>query len=103
MIEHKPAEDRMIAMQLLTIDEGAFICNIEESDIAKMDAKESGIFVVIHYAIRLDAMFEGRYELHKTKMIETSSIDFYQSFHKKTRLMVRKGQQTADARKRKDG
>ena len=76
MIEHKPTEDGMVAMQLAT-DEGAFICNIEESDIAKMAAKESGIFVVIHHAIRLDAMFEGLYEIHKTKMIETSSIDFY--------------------------
>ena len=91
MIEHKPTEDRMVAMQLTT-EEGAFICNIEESDIAKMAAKESGIFVVIHHAIRLDAMLEGQYELHKTKMIETSSIDFYQSFHKKTGYVTRKAQ-----------
>ena len=55
-----------------------------------MAAKESGIFIVIHHAIRLDAMFEGQYEIHKTKMIETSSIDFYQSFHKKTKYVTRK-------------
>ena len=74
----------MVAMQLTT-DEGAFICNIDESDIVKMAARESGTFVVIHYAIRIDAMYEGQYEIHRTKKIETSSIDYFQSFHKETR------------------
>lgn len=84
MIEHRPTEDSMVAMQLTT-DEGAFICNIDKSDITKMAARESGTFIVIHYAIRLDAMFEGQYEIYESKMVETTSIDSYQSFHKKTR------------------
>ncbi len=71
----------MVAMQLTT-DEGAFICNIDESDVTKMAARESGTFIVIHHVIRLDAMFEGQYEIHRTKMVEASSIDFYRSFHK---------------------
>ena len=89
MIEHQPTGTKMVAMQLTT-DEGAFICNIDESDMTKMAARESGTFIVIHHAIRLDAMFEGQYEIHRTKMIETSSIDFYQSFHKKTTYAARK-------------
>jgi putative sterol carrier protein len=89
MIEHRPTEDSMVAMQLTT-DEGAFICNIDRSDIAKMAARESGTFIVIHYAIRLDAMCEGQYEIHRTKMIETSAIDFFQSFTKKSRSILRK-------------
>jgi putative sterol carrier protein len=89
MIEHRPTEDSMVAMQLTT-DEGAFICNIDKSDITKMAARESGTFIIIHYAIRLDAMFEGQYEIHRTKMIETSAIDFFQSFTKKSRCILRK-------------
>ena len=89
MIEHRPIEEGMVAMQLTT-DEGAFICNIDRSDVTKMAARESGTFIVIHYAIRLDAMFEGQYEIHRTKMIETSAIDFFQSFTKKSRSMLRK-------------
>ena len=88
----------MVAMQLTT-DEGAFICNVVESDVVKMAAKVPGIYVVIHCAIRLDAMFDGRYELYRTKAILTSSIDFYQSFHKKMRYIVRKGRPTAEPRK----
>jgi len=78
-MERKPTETKIVAMRLIT-DEGAFICNVVESDIAKMAAKRPGTLVVMHYAIRLDAMFQGRYEIHRTKLIETSSIDFYQSF-----------------------
>jgi hypothetical protein len=81
MIEHQLAGAKMVAMQLTT-DEGAFICNIDESDMTKMAARESGTFIAIHHVIRLDAMFEGQYEIHRTKMVETSSIDFYRSFHK---------------------
>ncbi len=84
MIERKSAGTKMVAIQLTT-DEGAFICNIDEIDVAKVAARESGAFVVIHHAIRLDAMFGDQYEIHKTKMIETGSIGFYQSFHKKAR------------------
>lgn len=40
MIEHRPAENSMVAMQLTT-DEGAFICNIDKSDVTKMAARES--------------------------------------------------------------
>jgi len=87
----------MIAMQLTT-DEGAFICNIDEADMTKMAARESGTFVVIHHVIRLDAMFEGQYEIHRTKTIETSSIDFYQSFHKKATYTA--GEEKADGRRR---
>jgi hypothetical protein len=89
MIEHRLTGAKMVAMQLTT-DEGAFICNIDESDMTKVAARESGTFIVIHHAIRLDAMFEGLYEIHRTKMIETSSIDFYQSFHKTTTYSARK-------------
>lgn len=89
MIERKLIGAKMVAMQLST-DEGAFVCNVDEADITKMAARESGTFIIIHHAIRLDAMFEGQYEIHKTKMVETSSIDFYQSFHKKTRRTTRK-------------
>jgi hypothetical protein len=84
MIERRPGETRMVAVQLTT-DEGAFICNIDESDIVKMSARESGAFVVIHCAIRIDAMYEGQYEIHRTKKIETSAIDHFQSFCKKNR------------------
>ena len=79
--EAKETETKIVAMRLIT-DEGAFICNIVESDMAKMAAKQPGTLVVMHCAIRLDAMCEGRYEIHKTKLIETSSIDFYESFQK---------------------
>ncbi len=89
MIEHRATEDSMVAMQLTT-DEGAFICNIDKSDIEKMAAKESGTFIIIHHAIRLDAMFEGQYEIHRTKIVETSTIDFFQSFTKKSRSILRK-------------
>lgn len=81
------SKDKMVAMQLST-DEGAFICNMVESDIAKIAAKEPGGHVVVYCAIRLDGMSDGRYELHRTKTIEISSIDFYQSFHKKTGAMA---------------
>jgi hypothetical protein len=89
MIERKLLESKMVAMQLTT-DEGAFICNVDELDVAKVAAKESGAFVVIHHAVRLDAMFGGQYEIHKTKIIETSSIDFYQPFHKRVKSTTRK-------------
>ncbi|MGA2109890.1 MAG: hypothetical protein ABSH25_19865 [Syntrophorhabdales bacterium] len=89
MIEHHLAGAKMVAMQLTT-DEGAFICNIEESDMTKMAARESGTFIVIHHVIRLDAMFGGQYEIHRTKMVETSSIDFYRSFHKEAMYTAEK-------------
>lgn len=79
--------DKMVAMQLTT-DEGSFICNMVQSDIVKVAAKEPGIHVVIYCAIRLDGMSEGRYELYRTKTIETISINFWQSFHKKTRVIA---------------
>ena len=88
-MEQKHLDSRMVAVQLTT-DEGAFICNVDETDIAKMAARESGIFILIHCAIRLDAMFEGRYEIHRTKMIEASSIEFSQSFSKGLRSSPRK-------------
>jgi hypothetical protein len=100
MIERKMTEDKMVAMQLTT-DEGAFIGNIVESDVVKMAAKAPGIFVVIHCAIRLDAMFDGRYEIYKTKTIEASSIDFYQSFHK-PRAIGQKERPNLKGRKAKD-
>lgn len=81
MIRNK---DKMVAMQLTT-DDGSFICNMVQSDIVKMADREPGIHVVIYCAIRLDGMSNGRYELYKTKTIETISINFWQSFHKKTR------------------
>jgi len=74
----------MVAMQLST-DEGAFICNVDEADVAKIVTRESGAFIIIHCAIRLDAMFRGQYEIHRTKMIETSSIDHHQEFLKRMR------------------
>lgn len=87
MIQNKVKQDRMIAMQLTT-EEGAFICNIVESDLVKVAAREPGIHVVIHCAIRLDGMSDGHYELYKTKTIEASSIDSYQPFHKNPKRMV---------------
>lgn len=91
MSEHSHAHLRMVPVQLNT-DEGAFIGNIRESDLAKIDAAKPGIFVVVYCAIRLDATIEGRYELYGTKAIETSSIDFYQSLQRKERCAVRKRQ-----------
>ena len=103
MIEHRPLKSRMVAMQLST-DEGAFICNVEESDIPRMDAGETGTFIVIHYAIRLDAMFEGQYELRETKVVEMSSIDSYRSLQGNARYTMRKGQPALHAAKgRNDG
>jgi hypothetical protein len=80
----------MVVMQLST-DEGSFICNVKESDLPKIDAGEAGTRIVMHCAIRLDAMLEGQYELHKTKVIDTSSIDFYQSLQQEARRTARKG------------
>ena len=91
MIEHAAVQPRMVAVQLST-GEGAFICNVKESDLSKIDAGVDGTLIVIHCAIRLDAMIEGRYELHETKVVETSSIDFYRSLQRNTRYMVRNGQ-----------
>lgn len=81
------SKDKMVAMQLTT-DEGAFLCNMVESDIVKIAAKKPGSHVVIRCAIRLDGMSGGRYELYRTKSIETSSIDYYQPFDKKTSVIV---------------
>ena len=103
MIEHRRLRSRLVAMQLST-DEGTFICNVDESDIPRMAAGQTGTFVVIHHAIRLDAMYEGHYELHETKVVETSSVDFYRSLQGDMGLTVRKGQRTAYAGKaRNDG
>jgi hypothetical protein len=93
MINRASVQSRMVAMQLGT-HEGAFMCNVKETDLPKIDAGEAGIFIVIHCAIRLDAMIEGQYELHETKVIDASSIDFYQSLERKARYIVRKGQPT---------
>jgi hypothetical protein len=93
------AQPRMVAVQLST-DEGAFICNVRESDLTKIDAGKTGTLIVMYCAIRLDGLVDGRYELYRTKAIETSSVDFYQSLEKKERYAVRKGQLTLYARKR---
>ncbi len=79
MIGRGFAGSEMVAIQLIT-DDGAFVCNVNKRDMAAMAIKESGTFVTIYHAIRVDAMFEDRYETHRSKMIETSSIAFYQSF-----------------------
>jgi len=100
--EARETEAKIVAMRLIT-DEGAFICNIVESDIAKMAAKRPGTLVVMHYAIRVDAMFEGRYEIHRTKLIETSSIDFYESFQKGGALDAGEASQPMAQQKWKDG
>jgi len=100
--EARETETKIVAMRLIT-DEGAFICNIVESDIAKMAAKRPGTLVVMHYAIRLDAMFDGRYEVHRTKLIETSSIDFYESFQKGGAGDAKEASQPTAQRKWKDG
>jgi hypothetical protein len=103
MIEHTVPLPQMVAVQLTT-DEGAFICNVKESDLPRIDAGETGTLIVVHCAIRLDAMIRGRYELYETKVIETSSIDFYQSLQRKARYIVRKGQPTLYVKKgRQDG
>jgi hypothetical protein len=102
MTEERSAQARMVAVQLRT-DEGAFICNVKESDIKKIDAGDKNTFVVIHRAIRLDSMFEGQYELHETKVIKTLSIDSYRSLQGKPTLIVRKGQTILGSKKeRKD-
>ncbi len=101
MINHIPVQPRMVVMQLST-DEGAFICNVKESDLPKIDAGQAGTRIVIHCAIRLDAMVEGQYELHKTKVIDTSSIDFYQSLQQEARCAVRKRATGPRTRQRRD-
>jgi hypothetical protein len=90
---HIAMQPRMLAMQLGT-HEGAFICNVKETDLAKIDAREVGTLVIIHYAIRLDAMIEGQYELHETKAIDTSTIVFYQLLQRKLPYIVGKRQPT---------
>ena len=89
----RTSQAKMIPVQLAT-DDGAYICNVREADLARIDAGTRGTFVVIHCAIRLDAMKEGLYELYETKVIETSSIDFYKSLLRNTQYVVRKGQPT---------
>ena len=81
MPEHRHPEHRMVAMQLTT-DEGSFICNVDEADMAKIAMRASGTFITISCVIRLDAMFEGLYLINRTKMIEASSIDHHQKFRK---------------------
>lgn len=99
-MEHAAAQPRMVAVQLGT-DEGAFICNVKESDLPKIDAGKAGTLIVIYSAIRLDAMIGERYELHERKAIEASSIDFCQSLQgrphdagkQRLTLCARKGRQ----------
>jgi hypothetical protein len=81
-MEYAAAQPRLVAVQLGT-DEGAFICNVKESDLPKIDAGKAGTLIVIYSAIRLDAMIGGRYELHERKAIEASSIDFCQSLQRR--------------------
>ena len=100
-MERKPTET-IVAVRLIT-DEGAFICNVVESDIAKMASKLPGTLVVMHHAIRLDAMFQGQYEIHKTKLIETSSIDSYQSFQKEEACDAARASQPMTPQKWKNG
>jgi hypothetical protein len=69
------AQPPMVPVQM-NMEGGAFICNVRGSDLSTIEARERGTFVVVHCAIRLDAMRKGLYELYKTKEIETSSIDF---------------------------
>jgi|WetSurMetagenome_2_1015567.scaffolds.fasta_scaffold609449_1 hypothetical protein len=97
-MEQTAIKPRMVAVQLST-DEGAFICNVREADLPKIDAGKAGTHIVVHCVIRLDAMIDGRYELHETKIIETSSVDFYRSLEKKVQYIVRKGQPTLYVRK----
>jgi hypothetical protein len=84
MFGRKGSGANMVPIQLTT-DEGVFICNMDEDDMEKISVKESGTFIVIHCAIRLDATLEGQYEIHRTKRIETSSIEACQPFQKKVR------------------
>jgi hypothetical protein len=79
MVECKEMIPKKVAIQLTT-DEGAFICNIDEADVVKM--KQPGALVILHHAIRLDAMMGEQYEIYRMKIVETSSIAHYQSFHK---------------------
>ncbi len=89
MTKYASEKPGMVALQLDT-DEGLFICNVNESDLQKIDARETGTHVVIHYAIRLDGMIDGQYELYESKVIEVSSIDFHRSLQGKRRYVVRK-------------
>lgn len=84
MLRHNELETRMVAVQLCT-DEGAYVCNVDEHDVGKMAVREPGVFILIHFAIRLDAMFGGQYEIHRTKIVETSSIESHQLFDKKAK------------------
>jgi hypothetical protein len=88
----------MVALQLIT-DEGAYICNVRERDLPKIGAGTRGTFVIIHCAIRLDAMNHGLYELYETKKIEASSIDFYRSLQRETDIAVQKERPVACAEK----
>ena len=82
MFQRKASKTKMVAMQLCT-DEGAFIGNVDEADVAKIATRQSGAFISVHCAIRLDAMFAGQYEIHRTKLVEASSIDHHQVFLKR--------------------
>jgi hypothetical protein len=86
----RTATAKQVAMQMTT-DEGAFICNVDKVDLAKIETKRAGTFIVAHCVIRLDAMFEGQFEIHRTKMIEASSIDYHQVFCKKTNYVSLRG------------
>jgi hypothetical protein len=90
MIESAVVHSQMVAVQLKT-DGGAFICNVKESDLPKIHAGKTGTHIIMHFAIRLDLMAEGRYELHETKSIDTSSIDFYRLLQKKAQNIMRRG------------
>jgi hypothetical protein len=83
----------MLPVQMITKD-GAFICNVRESDLSAIEAKESGTFVVVHCAIRLDTMHGELYELHETKEIEVSSIDFCRPIHRNILQFTGKGRLT---------
>jgi hypothetical protein len=85
MIGSTVVHSQMVAVQLKN-DDGAFICNGEESDLPKIHAGKNGTHIIMHCAIRLDSMAEGRYELHETKSIDTSSIEFYQLLQKKRHI-----------------
>ncbi len=91
-MEQTAAQPRMMVAVQVSTDEGAFICNLRESDLPTIEAGEGGALIVMHCAIRLDGMIEGRYELYETKVIETSSIDCYQSLEGRVRHIIRKGQ-----------
>jgi hypothetical protein len=80
-------KSQMVAVQLNTHD-GAFICNVKHSDVPKFETGEPGALIVMHCAIRLDAMIEGCYELHETKTIDMRSVDCWQLLERRAQRNI---------------